>query len=188
MSISSISSNAASSQADQTKKKDILNQADFMKLFITQLRFQDPLNPIDNNQMAAQMAQFSSVEALENMNQSLKAMAAYQASTSNVLLAGLIGKKVEAAGNQLSISQGVVSEGSYQLARNGRVTVQIYDANGQIVRTIDEGARDSSKQKLVWNGKNEQGTSSRMELTLSRFRQSMERGSPCPSASALSQR
>jgi flagellar basal-body rod modification protein FlgD len=159
MSISSISSNATPTQADQTKKKGTLNQADFMNLFITQMRFQDPLNPIDNNQMAAQMAQFSSVEALENMNQSLKAMAAYQASSSNVLLAGLIGKKVESAGNQLSIGQGVVSEGSYQLARNGRVTVQIYDANGQLVRTIDEGARSSSKQKLVWNGKNEQGTS-----------------------------
>jgi flagellar basal-body rod modification protein FlgD len=87
MSISSISSNATPTQADQTKKKGTLNQADFMNLFITQMRFQDPLNPIDNNQMAAQMAQFSSVEALENMNQSLKAMAAYQASSSNVLLA-----------------------------------------------------------------------------------------------------
>jgi flagellar basal-body rod modification protein FlgD len=157
MSISAVSSNAASVQADQTRKRDTLNQADFIKLFVTQLRFQDPMNPLDNNQMAAQMAQFSSVEALENMNQSLKTMAAYQTSTSNVLLAGLIGKKVEAAGHQLSVGQGAVSEGSYQLARNGRVSVQIYDPSGRLVRTIDEGIKDPSKQRFVWDGKNQQG-------------------------------
>ena len=163
MSISSVSSAAISSQlADQTtqtKKRDTLNQEDFINLLVTQLRFQDPLNPIDNNQMAAQMAQFSSLESLGKINDSLNTMAAYQASTSNVLLAGLIGKKVEASGSQLSIDQGAVSEGYYQLSKQGKVTVRIYDSLGRLVRTMEEGSKDASKQKLVWDGKNEQGAS-----------------------------
>jgi flagellar basal-body rod modification protein FlgD len=163
MSISSVSSATTSSQpatqTDQAKKRNTLNQEDFINLLVTQLRFQDPLNPIDNNQMAAQMAQFSSLESLGKINDSLNAMAANQASTSNVLLAGLIGKKIEAVGSQLSIDQGNVSEGCYQLSQRGKVTMRIYDALGQLVRTIDEGVKEPSKQKLIWDGKSAQGTS-----------------------------
>ncbi len=158
MTISSVTAAAGTDHAaSQTQKKGTLTQGDFINLLVTQMRFQDPLNPIDNNQMATQMAQFGSLQALQDMSESLKNMAAYQSSSSNLQVAGLIGKTVEAAGNNLQISQGAVSGGHYQLSRPGKVRIGIYDASGQLVRILDEGVKDTSKQKLVWDGKNQQG-------------------------------
>jgi flagellar basal-body rod modification protein FlgD len=160
MTISSVTAAAGTDQAaSQTKPKDTLSREDFITLLVTQMRFQDPLNPIDNNQMATQMAQFSSLQALQDMSDSLETMAAYQSSSSNLQVAGLIGKTVEAAGNSLLINQGSVSEGHYQLSRPGMVRVGIYDSGGQLVRTLDEGVKDTSKQKIIWDGKNQEGVS-----------------------------
>jgi flagellar basal-body rod modification protein FlgD len=157
--VSSILSAAAQdSQVNQTERKKILTQEDFMKLFTKQMQYQNPLDPMDNYQMATQMAQFNTVEALNTMTESMQNLEAYQASVNSLQTVGLIGKKVEAKGNSLTIDQGkVVSEGSYQLAKPGKVYIQIFDANGYSVRLIDDGVKDTAKQKFTWDGKNQQG-------------------------------
>ena len=158
MSISAVSSTVDQNQSvTQTAKKNTLTQEDFLNLFVTQMRYQNPLDPIDNNQMATQMAQFSSLEALNNMNTILGNIAGYQASMNSFQGVGLIGKKVEAIGNGLSVDQGKVSEGYYQLSKPGKVTLQIYNAQGGLVRTIEDGQNDASRQKVVWDGKDQQG-------------------------------
>ena len=128
-----------------------------MKLFTKQLQYQNPLDPMDNYQMATQMAQFETVQALSDMTKSIQSLEAYQASTNVLQAAGLIGKKVEAKGNSLSINQGTISEGSYQLTKVGKVTIQIFDSNGNLVRSIDGGVKDTSKQIFTWDGKDQQG-------------------------------
>jgi len=61
-------------------------------------------------------------------------------------------------GNTVSIGQdNTVSGGAYQLAKSGRAYIQIFNANGNMVRVIDDGMKDASKQKLTWDGKNQQG-------------------------------
>jgi flagellar basal-body rod modification protein FlgD len=158
MSISPLSSAVDQNQSiSQTSKKNALTQQDFLNLFVTQMRYQNPLDPIDNNQMATQMAQFGSLDALNNMNTTLGNIANYQASMNSLQGIALLGKKVEAKGNSLSIEKGNVSEGYYQLSSPGKVTIQICDAQGRLVRTIDDGLKDGSKQKVVWDGKNQQG-------------------------------
>lgn len=158
MNVTPLSSGTAAARAGgQAPRKSSLSQEDFMSLFVAQLRNQNPLQPMDNYQMASQMAQFSSLQALQAMSQSIQNMTAFQASINNLQVAGLIGKRVEAQGNRLSVGQGTVTEGSYQLARAGRVIVKIYDSEGKLVRTLDEGLRDTSKQKIVWDGKNDAG-------------------------------
>jgi flagellar basal-body rod modification protein FlgD len=88
------------------------------------------------------------------MTQSLQNMQA----ASNLQAVGLIGKKVETQGNSLSIdSQGTASGGSYQLAKAGQAYTQIFDANGNMVRLINDGAKDTSKQTFTWDGKDQQG-------------------------------
>lgn len=139
------------------ERKTSLNQDDFLNLFITQMKFQDPLNPLDTYQIGSQIAQFSSLEALNQMSQSLQSMAAYQSSMSSLQSVDLIGKKVEVTGNQLPIHQGKVSEGYYQLDRPGRVIARIYDDQGNLIRILEEGFKDTSKQKLVWDGKDQLG-------------------------------
>ena len=128
-----------------------------MNLFITQLKYQDPLQPLDNNQMATQMAQFNTVDALGKMNNTLNQMMTNQASLNNLQAGSLIGKKIEAKGNTLSIQQGVVSGGAYQLAQPGNAIIQIFDSNGNLVQQMGPGYKDTSMQGIGWNGKNQQG-------------------------------
>ncbi|MGD0623601.1 MAG: FlgD immunoglobulin-like domain containing protein [Thermodesulfobacteriota bacterium] len=153
-SVSSISTAAnQTTQATETQRSTTLTQADFLNLFTKQLQYQDPLSPMDNYQMATQMAQFEEVQALNDMTQLLQNLQA----SSSLQGVGLIGKKVEATGNTLSIDQNTVSGGSYQLAKPGKVYLQIFDANGNMVRLIDDGVKDTSKQTFTWDGKDQQG-------------------------------
>jgi len=158
MSVASVASTSTSgSQATAGTKKNTLTQDDFLKLFTTQMRYQDPLEPLDNFQMATQLAQFNTVDSLTRMNETLTQLMAAQNSMSNVQAAGLIGKKVMAQGNRLAIQQGAVSEGMYQLTRPANVVIQILNSQGGVVRQIDAGPRDTSRQTIGWNGKNQAG-------------------------------
>ena len=122
--------------------------------------------------MAAQMAQLSTVQALGDLTKSMQNLEAYQASASSLQAVGLIGKKVEATGNTLYIGQdNTISGGAYQLAKPGHAYIQIFDASGNMVRVIDDGVKDTSKQKLHLGRKKPAGGSSfPREITHSRFR------------------
>lgn len=149
---------AASSLAGmQTKGKASLTQEDFLNLLVTQMQFQDPMNPLDNYQMAAQLAQLGTIEGINTLTQSIDVMNAYQAATAHLQVVGLIGKKVEAVGDRLIVNQGSPAEGSYQLSRAGRVTIEVYDSNGNLVKTLEEGMKDATKQKFSWDGLNQSG-------------------------------
>jgi flagellar basal-body rod modification protein FlgD len=139
------------------KNKTSLSQADFMNLFVAQLQYQNPLEPLDQYQMASQMAQFSSLEALNTLNDTVKSMVSYQATQNSLQVASLVGKKVEISGNTLSLEGGTAGEGLYQLAAGGKVTVKIYNSNDQLVRTIDAGTKGTSKEKIAWDGRDQLG-------------------------------
>ncbi len=164
MNPSSVSSTIGPSQAanpnslgSETRRKTILNQEDFLNLFFTQMKYQNPLQPMDNYQMANQMAQMNTVEALKSMNQTLNNIGTSQTSLNQLLAPGLIGRAVEAKGNRISIIQGKVLDGTYQLSQPGKVLIQIFDTNGNLVREIPVGMKDASKQKVNWDGKDQKG-------------------------------
>ena len=148
----------SSSTAASTHSRTTLTQQDFMNLFVTQMQYQDPLDPMNNNEMATQMAQFDTVDALTTMNNTLTQMMTNEASLANLQATSLIGKTIEATGNSLTIQNGVVSGGAYQLSQAGNVTIQISDSSGNLVRQISAGNQDTSMQSLGWDGKNQQGT------------------------------
>jgi flagellar basal-body rod modification protein FlgD len=81
----------AASSANKSLGKD-----DFLRLFVTQLRAQNPLNPMDATGFTAQLAQFSSLEQLTNLSSQMGQLVQFQGSLQNTLTAGLIGKRVEA--------------------------------------------------------------------------------------------
>ena len=149
---------ATGASTNTTSKKGALDQADFLKIFVTQLKFQDPLQPMDNYQMASQMAQFSMVQSLNDMSASMKSMESSQGTVNNLQAATLVGKKVEVKGSALSLSQGTASEGSYQLDKPGKVTIKILDEKGSLVRVIESQVTDTQKHQFLWDGKNDQGT------------------------------
>ena len=158
MTTSAINTATATGASTNTpSKKGALDQADFLKIFVTQLKFQDPLEPLDNYQMASQMAQFSMVESLNSLTASIGSMESSQAAANNLQAAALVGKKVEVQGSALSLSQGTASEGSYQLDKPGKATIKILDEKGSLVRVIESQVSDTQKHQLLWDGKNDQG-------------------------------
>src|SRR5690606_1267722 len=84
------------------KKRNEMGKDDFLKLMTAQMRHQDPINPLKNEQMAAQLAQFSALEQMLNVNQNLEKMMQQQKPQDNVLAASLIGKNVVTESNKFS--------------------------------------------------------------------------------------
>lgn len=161
MAVSSINSAAASTATNPVKDK-VASQDDFLKLLIAQLQNQDPLQPMDNQEFAAQLATFNSLGQLIEINEKLGAMNNGQGSVQQYNAASLIGKQISAAGNQVGVKDGATANIGYRLGANAtKVVVTVFDANGEIVRRIDGGARNAGDQTLIWDGKDSAGKSVR---------------------------
>ncbi len=137
--------------------KKTLTQEDFINILVTQMKYQNPLEPLKNEQMAMQIAQMSSVEALQKMEQTMKDMAGKYDLLAHLQAASLLGKKVEVAGNQLSLLPDQIAGGLYQITQPAKVTILIYDSSGNLVRMMEEGRKESGKHSFSWNGLNNKG-------------------------------
>jgi flagellar basal-body rod modification protein FlgD len=130
-----------------------LNMNDFLKLMTTQLKTQDPFNPMDNTQMAAQMAQFSSVAGISEMNASIKTLAAQLTGSRIGDAASWIGRSALVASNSAT----PLADGSYggQItlpAAASSVTLSLVDAEGNTVHSADLGAHAAGTVDWKWDG------------------------------------
>lgn len=149
----------ASAQAAAVQK-GILGKDDFLKMLVTQLRHQDPLNPMDGTEFASQLAQFSSLEQLSNMNTNLEdSIGMNQLLTqaiSNTMSASLIGKEVRATATTFTFSGGTVRLG-YTLPQNAKsAVVKVFDQNNKLVATI-AGGTTKGDQEVTWKYKDSEG-------------------------------
>ncbi|MCA9730159.1 MAG: hypothetical protein KC729_20915, partial [Candidatus Eisenbacteria bacterium] len=129
----------------------------FLQLLITQMRYQDPLSPMDNEAFLAQLAQFSSLEQMQQLNENFTNSMALAQSEANSSATGLIGRYVRASGDTVTLgAQGDVSLG-YFLGADASVDVTIYDGQGAAVRhvTLPEGV--SGSNEWMWDGRNDAG-------------------------------
>jgi len=130
----------------------------FLTLLVTQMRNQDPLNPLDNAQVTSQMAQLSTVQGIENMNSSLQAMAASLGTNQMSQAASLIGRTVLVPGDTISPAQ-LENVVGFELSRPAdKVTASIYDASGSLVRKLTLGSRDAGVNVVAWDGLTDTGT------------------------------
>lgn len=144
----------------QTKKDGtaLTSEDRFLKLLTTQLKNQDPLNPMDNAQMTSQLAQISTVDGIEKLNATLQALVDNSADSESLQAAALVGHGVLVPGSGLSL-QGGVALGGVELADPAdRVRVTIKDGNGLAVRTLDLGGMDAGSHVFQWDGKADSGT------------------------------
>jgi flagellar basal-body rod modification protein FlgD len=145
-------------QTATTNGSASLGQADFLKLMTAQLQNQDPFDPVDNTQMVAQMAQFSSVAGISEMSTTLKAIQAKLAGASANEATAYIGKTVLAAGDTAFGRTSGGLSGGVELAGDAtNVTVTIKNANGEVMKTIDLGQQDAGTIYFDWDGKNGAG-------------------------------
>jgi flagellar basal-body rod modification protein FlgD len=137
------------------KKTTGLNKDDFMKLFITQLQNQDPMNPQDSSSMVTQMAQITQVEQSYNTNTNLKSLLDALNSSSSMSAASFIGKTISAQGSQVNLTAGGQPQLNFNLASAAKqVQVVIQDSNGLTVRTVTLGQTAAGDGSLIWDGKN----------------------------------
>ncbi|CAG0945148.1 Basal-body rod modification protein FlgD [Gammaproteobacteria bacterium] len=146
--------NSARAKADA---KDVNPQDRFLKLLVTQLRNQDPLNPMDNAQMTSQMAQISTVEGIDKLNATLRMILEGSNENQAMQAAALVGHGVLVPGAGLALSGGMAIGGFELDGPADRVAVTIKDASGIAVRTLDLGAQEAGSRAVAWDGKTDSG-------------------------------
>jgi flagellar basal-body rod modification protein FlgD len=149
------------SQANTPKKQanGVMGKDDFLTLLVAQLKHQDPLNPAESTEFTAQLAQFSSLEQLQNIGSTLSGFEVYQSTLNNIQSTGFIGKTVTATGNMFGVNGGNPDPVRFDLGNDAdSVYIQIYDQNGTFVTDIQAGNRSAGEQQVTWDGRDSKGT------------------------------
>ena len=123
----------------------------FLKLLVTQLQNQDPLNPVDNAQMTSQMAQISTVSGIEKLNSTVEGLTGQFMQMQAMQGASLVGRDVLLKGDKLSVPAGGVPQGLFDLgAAADQVKVEILSPAGRVVDTVNLGAQSSGRHDFSW--------------------------------------
>jgi flagellar basal-body rod modification protein FlgD len=151
--------NKVSQPADLNRvPKKVLDKEDFMKLFITQLQYQDPMKPIDNNEMAMQLALFNQVDQLFNINDNLKQLMDMAGSLNISFASSLIGKKVKVETNIGRVENGKFLGGEFTLDEPvNSAEIVIRDSKGKIVKKIELTSLQEGTHKIEWDATDENG-------------------------------
>jgi flagellar basal-body rod modification protein FlgD len=145
--------NAAASKTESAS--DVANR--FLTLLVTQLQNQDPLNPLDNAQVTSQLAQLSTVNGINKLNDTLSGLVASFGANQYLQAAGLVGHDVLVPGSSLALAGGK-GAGGFSLGANAdKVVVTISDAAGQRLRQFDLGRVAAGVQRFEWDGKTDAG-------------------------------
>jgi len=140
------SSQSTKSQA--AKSGNTVTQADFMQLLIAQLQNQDPLNPLDSANFSAQLAQFSSLQQLTEINQHLKDADTTKGPATGLEAVGFLGKDVRGVSDAISVTNGTATTLDYTLTTTAPVQAKIVDATGRTVATLALGTQQAGAHTL----------------------------------------
>lgn len=162
--MSTVSGASGGVQYDWTQynagKKDTKTQVEqsqdrFLTLMVSQMKNQDPLNPMDNAQVTQQMAQISTVTELTTLNKSFQGLADTFNAGQSLQAAGMIGRNILGAGNSITLDKGTGKAG-YELPSNAdKVELAVIDKDGNVVHTEDLGAQKAGVHTFEWDGTND---------------------------------
>lgn len=149
---------SSSNQNSTSKANSTLDKDAFLKLFVTQLNNQDPTEPMDTSEMTSQLAQYSTVEQLQNLNTSVDTASTSYNSTQAIRASSLVGTTVLAPASSASVDTSSGLTGNVVLTESSSDTkVAVHDSNGNLVRTLDLGSQSSGTSSFTWDGKDEAG-------------------------------
>jgi len=131
----------------------------FFKLMLAQLKNQDPMSPLKNHEMAAQLAQFSTLEQMSNMNTTLTKMEGKNSEPQNFQALNLIGKTVAGDSSRVVRSQfDKTHDFNFNLSQNAsEANIKLMSAKGDVVREYKLTHLQAGANKVSWNGKSEVG-------------------------------
>lgn len=140
-------------ESDQSMGRD-----DFMKLLVTQMQNQDPLDPMDAREMVSQLSELASVDELRGINHRMAVLEIGVAGMANTQTAGLVGKTVTADGAGVMLPETGPTTGVYELeGRASEVSIVVRDAAGRTVRTIEAGEGFPGGHTFEWDGLDDTG-------------------------------
>lgn len=150
---SSVGDAAKSATGNQSLGKDA-----FLQLLVTQLKNQNPLSPQDNGAFVARLAQFSSLEGINTLNDSVNNISSNFSSSQALQASSLVGRSIIIQTDKAMVDTSKSMNGSVAVTSAvGNVSVKITDKDGTVVRTLDMGAQSAGTQSFIWDGKNENG-------------------------------
>lgn len=145
--------NTGATQSGVTLGKD-----DFLKLLVAQMKNQDPLAPMDGTELTAQLAQFSSLEVLQNIDAEIQSLKTAQLAANNTRAVDYLGKTVTAAGDSFELANGAISDFRFRIDDSAAQTfVKIYSSAGGFVTSLDMGAKAVGEHVITWAGTDSQG-------------------------------
>ena len=155
-------------------KSQTVGQQQFLQLFIAQLQHQDPLSPLEPDQLTAQLAQFSQLEQLTGVNDRLDKLAGQSKDSGGAALLNLLGKRVSFDGSTLVVQGGKTPTVRYTVPESAdKVTATVRSSDGTAVRVVDLGAQGTGQHTFAFDGKGALGTvlpdgSYRLEIAASK--------------------
>lgn len=142
---------------DQPKSNE-LGKTAFLELMIAQLNNQSPTDPQDNSQWVAQLAQFSSVESLENLNTTVQSIAGNYRSSQALQASAMVGRDVLVATNDgYKTYSGQINGVAELPAGTSEAVVSVFNEAGELVRKVHMGQQAGGDMNFSWDGKNERG-------------------------------
>jgi len=149
---------AANEALTANKSSSGMGQKDFLTLFTTQLKCQDPLDPVKNEAFVAQLAQFSQLEATTGMSETLKTYVESMAGERMMSSTNMIGKTVAVPDAPVIIQGDKPAQGFVSLPNGAEgVKLEVYNEKGQLVATQVMGAQKMGDMPWVWDGSNDSG-------------------------------
>jgi len=156
--LDSLSNSAATAAAKASKSNQTIDQSGFLKLLTTQLQTQDPTAPTDTNAMTQQMATFSQVAGIAEMNQSMKSMVANMSASRFGDASGWIGRAALISGNVATQASNGAYAGQINLPADAKdVTISLVNSGGQTIYSKDLGQKSAGDVSWAWDGKDNAG-------------------------------
>ncbi|AYP23707.1 flagellar hook assembly protein FlgD [Pantoea agglomerans] len=132
--------------------QDLQNQ--FLTMLVTQLKNQDPTNPMDNSQLTTQLAQINTLSGIEKLNTTLGSISGQISTSQSLQSSTLIGHGVMVNGGQVLVGNGTTTPFGVELASASTGTsATIKDASGTVIDTVDLGALSAGVHTFSWDGK-----------------------------------
>jgi flagellar basal-body rod modification protein FlgD len=143
----------------KAKSSEEMGKQDFLTLFTAQLQNQNPLEPVKNEAFVAQLAQFSQLEALTNMQTSLDTFVTSMSGERMLNSASLIGKRVAVSDSLTQLTQGGTLDASIDLPEGAAgIKINVHDAKGNLVQELIAGPQMPGTTPIQWDGKDAMGT------------------------------
>lgn len=166
--MSVISDVLANSSVTTTTTKDSLTSAAtggqalgkdaFLQLLVTQLKNQNPLDPQDNSAFVAQLAQFSSLEGITTLNETVSGIAGNYNSSQALQASSLVGRSVIAQTDKAVVDTSKSLNGTVVVPTSvSAATVKITNSAGTVIRTLDLGSQSAGNASFIWDGKDSSG-------------------------------